>query len=90
MSRVTGTVDLEIPDRLSRELAVAVVGELDRADFIGALADAVVRRMGCSETEQPAGGDVYDRDTGSPDPGAGPRRGRAGYGDVTDDGVTPA
>lgn len=87
MSRATGTVDLEIPDQLSRELAVAVVGELDRVDFIGALADAVVRRM----AGEPAGGSAtYDRDPGSPDPGAGPRRGVAGYGDVTDDGVTPA
>lgn len=83
MSRVTGTVDLEIPDQLSRELAVAVVGELDRVAFVDALADAVVRRM-AGET---GGSATYDRDPGSPDPGAGPRRGRAGYGGLTDDGL---
>lgn len=84
MSRVSGTVDLEIPDRLSREVAVAVVAQLDRVSFVDALADAVVRRM-AGET---GGSATYDRDTGSPDPGAGPRRGVAGYGDVTDDGLT--
>lgn len=94
MTRLTGTVDLEIPDQLSRELAVAVVGELDRVDFIGALADAVVRRMagetgdeGVPSANTP-GESVYEREP-EPDPGAGPRRG-AQYGDVTDGGLTPA
>lgn len=96
MTQLSGSVALAIPtDRLSRELAVAVVGELDRVDFIGALADAVVRRMagetgGSADQERVTdlGESVYDRfPEGTPDPGAGPRRGVAGFGGLQDDGT---
>lgn len=72
MSQLTGSFTIETA-RLSRELALAVVAEFDRVDFVGAMADAVARRMAGSEGLR-SGSHAYDREP-DPDPGSGPVRG---------------
>lgn len=85
MTQLSGSVNLEIPtDRISREVAAAVVELWDSAGLVAAIAAAVAGEL------RATGGETYERGEGSPDPGAGPRRGVAGFGDVTDSGVTPA
>lgn len=50
------------------------------------VADRVVARLRAAAREATGGGDVYERPA-EPDPGAGPRRGMAGFGGLHDDGT---